>query len=140
VILEVEKERHTAEILLKSKYLDLTGKGETGDLYSSILRAIEKLERQTLKQKNKKIKTKRHIAKTKSVAERSGICISKAARKKTGDGILKEEAPRKPMHIDEALIELRQTENQFVVFRDVESGEVRVVYRRTDGSLGLISA
>ena len=44
------------------------------------------------------------------------------------------------MHIDEAVIELGQTDNHFVVFRDVESGEVRVVYRRKDGSLGLISA
>jgi putative sigma-54 modulation protein len=140
VILEVEKERHTAEILLKSKYLDLTGKGETGDLYSSILRAIEKLERQTLKHKTKKIETKRHIAKTKSVAERTGDTIRKGAHRRPGNGIMEEEAPRKPMHVDEAVLELEQTENPFVVFRDVESGEVRVVYRRKDGSLGLISA
>ncbi len=141
VILDTEKDRHTAEIVLKSKYLDLTGKGETGDLYSSILRAIEKLERQALKHKSKLIETKRRKAQTKSVAERSGSQPrSLPGRKKRGNGILEEEAPRKPMHIDEAVLELGQTENQFVVFREVESGEVRVVYRRKDGSLGLISA
>lgn len=140
VILDVVKDRHTAEILLKSKYLDLTGKGETPDLYSSILRAVEKLEKQTLKHKTKKIETKRHIAKTNSVAERSGTRIGKPSGKKPANGIKEEVAPRKPMHVDEAVHELKQTENPFVVFRDVESGEVRVIYRRKDGSLGLISA
>jgi len=68
VILDVEKDRHTAEVLLKSKRLDVTGSGETKDMYSSISRALEKLERQALKHKNKVIETKRHIAKAKSVA------------------------------------------------------------------------
>jgi putative sigma-54 modulation protein len=40
VIIDVEKERQTAEILLKSKLLNLTGKGQTDDMYSSIVRAI----------------------------------------------------------------------------------------------------
>lgn len=140
VILEVTKERHTAEINLKSRHIELTGKGETGDLYSSIVRAVEKIERQALKSKTKKIETKRHKAKTISVAQRGGTPPSNARKRKPRtDGILEEEAPRKPMHLDEAVVELGQTENPFVAFRDVESGEVRVVYRRKDGSLGLIS-
>ncbi len=142
VILDVEKARHCAEIIIKSKYLELTGRGETGDLYSSILRAIEKLERQAIKGKTKKIETKRHRAKTESVAKRSGIRPSgvRMQVRRRGNGIIEEEAPGKPMHLDEAVLELGQTENPFVVFRDVESGQVRVVFRRKDGSLGLISA
>src|SRR5437773_11196748 len=72
VILDVEKDRHTAEILLKSKLLDVTGTGETKDMYSSISRALEKLERKVLKYKNKVIENKRHITKTKSMAKKSG--------------------------------------------------------------------
>lgn len=141
VILEVEKERQTAEIILKSKYLNLTGKGETGDLYSSILRAVEKIERQAIKHKGKIIETKRHRAKTQSVAKRLGVRAGHVSgRLRPGNGIFEEEAPKKPMHLDEAVLELGQTEYPFVVFRDVESGEVRVVYRRKDGSLGLVSA
>ena len=140
VILDVEKARHSAEIVLKSKHLDITGRGETGDLYSSILRAIEKLERQTIKGKTKKIETKRHKAKSESVAERTGTRPhSIPGRRQRGNGITEEEAPGKPMHLDEAVLELGQTENPCVMFRDVESGKVRVVYRRKDGSLGLIS-
>ncbi len=139
VIIEVEKQRHTAEILLKSKLLNLTGKGETTDMYSSIIRAVEKLERQALKQKSKIIETKRQRAMAKSVALKSGEA-EKTAASLSGrrNGIQEEEAHKKPMAVEEAVLELGQSEYPFVVFRNVESGAVNVLYRRKDGSLGLI--
>ncbi len=139
VILDVEKDRHTAEVLLKSKRLDVTGSGETKDMYSSISRALEKLERQALKHKSKVIETKRHIAKAKSVAEKSGAGLRRASPRRR-DGIQEEEARRKPMAVEEAVLELGQSDYPFVVFRNVDSGEVNVLYRRKDGSLGLIQA
>ncbi len=139
VIIDVEKDRHTAEILLKSKLLDLTCKGETNDMYTSIVRAAEKLESQALRHKSKIIETKRHRAKVKSVAEKSGTqTASRPARR--SNGILEEEAHKKPMAVEEALLELKQSEYPFVVFRNVDSGAVNVLYRRKDGSLGLIHA
>ena len=139
VIIDVEKQRHTAEILLKSKLLDLTGKGQTADMYSSIIRAIEKLERQALKQKSKIIETKRQRAKAQSLAVKSGVG-EKTAAVASGrhNGIQEEEAHKKPMAVEEAVLELGQSGYPFVVFRNVESGAVNVLYRRKDGSLGLI--
>ena len=69
VVISVEKERQNVEILLKSRSLDLVGKGESNDLYNSVMLAIEKLERQTLKQKEKMIEGKRHKGREKSIAE-----------------------------------------------------------------------
>ncbi len=139
VIIDVEKQRHTAEILLKSKLLDLTGKGETADMYASIIRAVEKLERQALKKKSKIIETKRQRAKAKSVAVKSGVIESNAsAVAGRRNGIREEEARKKPMAIEEAVLELGHSDYPFVVFRNVESGAVNVLYRRKDGSLGLI--
>ena len=140
-ILDVEKERHTAEIVLKSKLLNITGKGQTENMYSSIVRALEKIERQALKHKSKIIETKRQRAKAESVALKTGIGLRTAAPGKArGNGILDEEAHRKPMAVEEAMLELGQSEYPFVVFRNVESGTVNVLYRRKDGSLGLIHA
>ncbi len=139
VIIDVEKDRHTAEILLKSKLLDLTCKGITNDMYSSIIRATEKLERQALRHKSKVIETKRHRAKVKSVAEKSGT-LPTPRRARRGNGIQEEEARQKPMAVEEAVLELGQSEYPFVVFRNVDSGAVNVLYKRKDGSLGLIQA
>ncbi len=141
VIIGVEKERQTAEILLKSKLLDLTGKGQTDDMYSSIVRAIEKIERQALKHKNKIIEGKRQRAKTKSVARKLGVNESSDALLAKQTEELREEKPqKKPMTVEEAAIELGHSDYPFVVFRNSESGDVNVLYRRKDGTLGLIHA
>ena len=42
------------------------------------------------------------------------------------------------MEVEEAVLELDQSSYPFVVFRNMESGEVNVLYRRKDGILGLI--
>jgi putative sigma-54 modulation protein len=139
VIIDVEKERHMAEILLKSKLLDITGRGETSDMYASIVLAIEKLERQAIKNKARRIETKRQKAKSKSVEVRSGMVRPKpSGRPERSARILEEEAPRQAMAVEEAAAELGQSENAFLVFRNVESGSMNVIYRRKDGSYGLI--
>ena len=141
VIIDVQKERQTAEILLKSKLLDLTGKGQTDDMYNSIVRAIEKLERQALKHKDKVIEVKRQRAKAKSVAKRLGTQSASArTAKDRDDSIQEEEAQRKPMAVEEAVIELNHSDYPFLVFRNTDSGAVNVLYRRKDGTLGLIRA
>ncbi len=139
VIIGVEKERQTVEILLKSKLLDLTGKVQTNDMYNSIVRAIEKLERQAIKQKSKIIEGKRQRARTRAVAATAKAADRAAqAKSRKSDGIYEEEIQKKPMLVEEALAELDHSDYPFVVFRNSESGAVNVLYRRKDGSLGLI--
>jgi len=138
VILEVAKDRHKAEILLKSKRMDIAVSGETQDMYSSILRAVEKLERQALKQKQRIIETKRQPPKTTAASGRSSAG-GPASRRSRSNGIFEEEAHRKPMALEEAVLELGSSEYPFVVFRNVDSGDVNVLYRRKDGALGLIN-
>lgn len=137
VIIDVAKTRHTAEILLKTKLLDLTGKGQTNDMYSSILIAVEKIERQALKHKNRIIETNRHRAQEKSVAAKTAL-PTPPPPPRPPDNIAEEEPHRKPMAVEEAVLELGQSEYPFVVFRNADSGEVNVLYRRKDGSLALI--
>jgi putative sigma-54 modulation protein len=139
VIVDVEKDRQTAEILLKSKLLDLTGKGQTHDMYQSIVLAVEKIERQALKHKGKMIEGKRQRSKAKSVAATLNIDEpTELTLAKKGKGVQEEDIQRKPMEIEEAVIELKHSDYPFVVFRNAESGDVNVLYRRKDGALGLI--
>jgi putative sigma-54 modulation protein len=141
VVIDVEKERQTAEILLKSKMPDLTGKGQTDDMYSSIMIAIDKLERQALKHKSKLIEGKRQRAKAKSAARKQGLNERSAGvLAPRANGVQEEDAQKKPMAVEEAVLELNQSEYPFVVFRNSESGDVNVLYRKRDGSLGLIRA
>ncbi|NWG13514.1 MAG: ribosome-associated translation inhibitor RaiA [Acidobacteria bacterium] len=141
VVIDAEKGRHAAEIVLRSKILNIAGKGETSDLYASILKAVDKLERQALRHKAKIIETKRQRARDRAEAEKSDLGRGARPGAVRRDGrILEEEVRGKPMAVEEAVLQLGESEYPFVVFRNVESGNVNVLYRRRDGSLGLIYA
>lgn len=53
VVLWITKHRHIAEIQVKSGGLSFTSTEETEDLYHSISQAVDKLERQVLRHKEK---------------------------------------------------------------------------------------
>ncbi|MBQ8342016.1 MAG: ribosome-associated translation inhibitor RaiA [Clostridia bacterium] len=46
----------------------------------------------------------------------------------------------KPMSVEEAIMQMNLLDHQFFVFRDAETNEPCVVYRRKDGDYGLIVA
>jgi putative sigma-54 modulation protein len=62
---------------------------------------------------------------------------TRASAKKRGS-IQEEEAQRKPMAVEEARLELDHSDYPFVVFRNSDSGDVNILYRKKDGTLGLI--
>ena len=140
VVVSVEKERQNVEILLKSRLLELTGKGSSNDLYNSVMLAIEKLERQALKQKGKMIEGKRQkAAREKAATSRTEAeePAPRAVKRKTAT-VREELLRKKPMTVEEAALELEQAEYPFVVFRNSESDEMNVLYRNKKGSLRVI--
>ena len=46
----------------------------------------------------------------------------------------------KPMDVQAAIMQMNLLDHNFFVFRDSETEEVNVVYRRTDGNYGLIES
>lgn len=44
----------------------------------------------------------------------------------------------KPMDVEEAILQMELLGHSFFVFRDIETDEINVVYRRNDGGYGLI--
>jgi len=63
VVLTVEKFRHIAEITILGDRLNLIGKEETNDMYSAIDMALDKIEKQ-IKKNKQKIRERRSGAKT----------------------------------------------------------------------------
>ena len=46
--------------------------------------------------------------------------------------------PIKPMDVDEAILQMNMIGHEFYMFRNSESGEISVVYKRKNGDYGLI--
>ena len=47
--------------------------------------------------------------------------------------------PIRPMSIEEAALRLDDSKNEFIVFRDLDTDKIAVMYKRRDNNIGLIS-
>ncbi|HYJ86434.1 MAG TPA: ribosome-associated translation inhibitor RaiA [Pyrinomonadaceae bacterium] len=136
VIIAVEKNRHIGELVVHWRDHTLTAKEVNADMYMALTRAMEKVEKQSIKLKKKIIDRKQGARRTGAVAP-------------TPDGQL-EATPRpariiparrysiKPMTAEEAALRLSSEADQFVVFRDADTERIGVLYKRKDGNFGLI--
>jgi len=135
VVLSVEKFRHMAEINIFGDRLNLIGKEETIDMYSAIDLALDKLEKQIKKSKQKirerragsKVSAKEMIAETTAVPEGA-----------SGRRIIITNIEYKPMDVDEAAMQMDLVSDNFLVFTNAKTDKVNVLYRRKDGHYGLI--
>ena len=49
-----------------------------------------------------------------------------------------EQVYAKPMHLDEAVVDLNLSGGEFMVFTNRSTNRINVLYKRKDGNLGLI--
>jgi putative sigma-54 modulation protein len=62
-----------------------------------------------------------------------------AEPERTGPTVIRtQKFPARAMTVEEAVMQMDLLENSFLVFRSSETGQVSVVYRRSDGNYGLI--
>ena len=136
VILAVEKNRQTGEIIVHWLNHTLKAADTNADMYMALSRAIGKIEKQALKLK-KKIVDRKHTSVKTSVAAPNP------------DGNLKAAPPPvriinasrygvKPMTAEEAALDLSSKPDNFIVFRDADTGRIGILYKRQDGNFGLI--
>ncbi|MFO7837958.1 MAG: ribosome-associated translation inhibitor RaiA [Desulfosalsimonadaceae bacterium] len=138
VVLSVEKIRHITEIKLLGDRLTLNCREESNDMYSSIDLALDKLEKQ-LKKNKQKVRQHRQgprgELKEKSLQETAGADV---AEEYTNPRIRVQNIEYKPMDIEEAGMQLELTPDNFLVFTNARTNRINVIYRRNDGDLGLI--
>ena len=132
VILAVEKHRHIAELLVKGKTTILSGTETTGDMYSSLGGVLETITRQARKFKEKHWGNKRRAKKTVlqlGVFKPSAIVSDATGRPRL---IKKSTLVVKALSIEDAVVEMEASRNDFIVFRNMETDLVSVVYKRAD--------
>jgi putative sigma-54 modulation protein len=135
VVLTVEKFRHTAEINIAGDRLSINGKEETNDMYSAIDMALDKLEKQ-IKKSKQKIRERRTSSKNRNRAmlEEEGTLPEDEGERQ----IKIMNIEYKPMDVDEAVLQMDLIEDNFLVFTNAKSDQINVLYRRRDGHFGLI--
>lgn len=135
VVLSVEKFRHMAEINIVGDRLNIYGKEVTDDMYSAIDIALDKLEKQIKKNKQKirKHRTGGKSSTRENVVEDIPFMEDDSARH-----IIVKNIEYKPMDVDEAIMQMGLINDNFLVFTDARTNQINVLYRRKDGNFGLI--
>jgi putative sigma-54 modulation protein len=136
-ILSVEKSRQIAELNVKWRDRKLNVKDSNKDMYHAITKAVEKVEKQAVKNKSKKVTQKQTATKRSMVAQTFEKEVEAAPLPPKIINARRYQI--KPMTSEEAVITLQaEKENQFIVFRDAETESFSVIYKRKDGNFGLI--
>jgi len=133
IVLKVEKDRYLAEVNVVSNRFTIRGSGVTSDLYVSIDTAIDKVNRQAKRHKEK-IQSHRFRGGLKKVVSTSRNLPSDTQPKIVQ--VIRKIV--KPMNVDEAAIQLDLEGNIFLVFLNRDTNQVNVIYKRKGGDFGLI--
>ena len=139
VALSVEKKRQIVEVTLQASRAIIRAEVETGDMYASIDKVVDRLERKIQKYKDKYLKKSHpHSNLNKNV----NINIESNIQEKILDEGFKivktKKFPVKPMSVEEASMQMELLGHNFFVFANDRTNIINVIYKRKDGNLGLI--
>ncbi len=133
--LKVEKHRHIAEALVKVNGVVFQALEETDAMYASVDMAIQKIERQLRKYKEKlrNHRLRQEASAHDQVQEDGSVPGGVASKiKKIKDIQIQ------PMTLEEAASQIESLGEEFFLFGNRENDRLNVLYKRKDGSLGLI--
>lgn len=149
-ILDVQKNRHIAEIILFcTNHITIDASTESQDMYAAIDETISKIARRMRKHKTRLLKKQR--------ANRGRDTIrhldEKVFAANVLDSISEEEDPEtdpEPMIVhtesyrlrtllkEEAIMELELSDKPFIAFTNERRGVLQIIYRRSDGDYAVI--
>jgi putative sigma-54 modulation protein len=134
---EKHRQRHRVDI---DVYLKTPGGGalhawdESNDIYMSLEFAIDDIERQLTRLKERRIEQRKEVAREKEKSH-SEVFQSSPSYLITEEKL----SIPKPLTVEEALMVLEEEGRFFLVFNNAETGGLRVIYRKKSGKYGLVS-
>jgi putative sigma-54 modulation protein len=154
VILEVDKYRHRAEVVLVCcNHITIEASNESPDLYASLDQVIDKVARQMRKFKTRLLRSHRprrqesirylpeKVYEADAFDDLEPVTAkgyTETAPPPEPEVVQTEQYAVKPMFVDEAVLQMEMSARQFLVFQNAKSEKVNVLYRRKNGDFGLI--
>ena len=149
-ILDVQKNRHVAEIILFcANHIVIDASSETEDMYKSIDETIDKIARRMRKQKTRLLK--RHRPRPEDTIKHLDENVYASDILDTLDAEVEQTEDPEPVIIhresfrlrtlfkEEAIMELELTDRPFVLYKNARRGVYQIVYRRNeDGEYSIV--
>ena len=134
VVVRVYPNKQKIEVTIPTKFAVLRAEVVHDDLYAAIDLAIDKLEDQIRRQKTRLTrKNKEKLAYAFLETEELDEEYDEADEVVKTKSIVPD-----TMELDEAIMRMEMLNHNFFIYRDDETKEIAVVYKRHDGGYGLI--
>lgn len=144
-VLQVEKYRNICEILIVGKEHDVKSIQESDEsMQDAINAALDHVKRQAQKHREK-IRDHRGGPKASAIDTDWTVQVLEPGKLREIDDhnrpriIKTNNLPIRPMSIEQAALLLDDSRNEFIVFRDLDTDKVSVLYKMRDKNLGLIA-
>lgn len=134
VVYSVERNWKIIEITINLPGTILRVEESSDDMYTSIDKAIDVLERQIRKYKTRLQKRNQ----TGETIRFENVIPLKENEDEKPRIVKTKRFGMKPMSVEEAVLQMELLRHNFFVFMNADSEEVSVVYKRKDGNYGLI--
>ncbi|HVM90794.1 MAG TPA: ribosome-associated translation inhibitor RaiA [Verrucomicrobiae bacterium] len=140
VILDVEKERHIAEIVIHAAGRTVTAKEESSDLYAAIDLASDKVDEQLRRYKEKR-RVHRPEHRSRSRPESWAPPSLPELMIETEHRVSSMRTLRlTPMSVPEAVSAMEQSDSAHWIFVNKDNRRVTVLYRKPDKTYGVVEA
>lgn len=158
VTMDIQKNHHVVGILVKLDHFVIRSEASTTDMYVSIDQAIDRLQKQIRRWKEK---IQAHTSKKLSFVDMKVNVIQRPyteldefneeieseskqdfeKRMLPGHVVGEEKTmPMKDLLQDEAIMKMELSGEPFLLYRSEEDRKIKVIYRREDGNYGIIHA
>ena len=129
VVLSVERTyRQRVDVMFTLNGVVINAHEVMDDMYAAVDRIVDKLE----------VRLKRFREKVKRYRETRPKFAATALEEEGAKIFVTKPVDAKPMDPEEAAMQLAASGNNFIIFRDIERGNVCVMYKRKDANYGLI--
>ena len=126
-----KKNRQTVEITIKSGGFIFRAEETAYDMEDALEKVVDVLVRQIRKNKTKLEKRMR--------AGAFDMFADSAAEEESDFKIIRtKQLHIKPLDVEEAILQMNLIGHEFFMFRNAQTGEINVVYRRHDGTYGVL--
>ncbi|MBR3523668.1 MAG: ribosome-associated translation inhibitor RaiA [Bacilli bacterium] len=133
VVVKIRGKEQIVEVTIPLKRVLLRCEESHDDLYAAIDIVSDKIERQIRKNKT------RMSRKYKDEGIGVNFDLVEAPKEEEDKTIVKrKQIEMKPMSEEEAILQMELLGHEFFVFKNIDSDEVDVLYRRKDGDYGII--
>ena len=128
-------QNHVAEATVWTNGPVLRAREASGDMRASIDQLVAKLERQIRRYRTRGRDRRRRAARALGPAPDTIGVMTEGDESQI---VKTKQFALNPMNAEEAVLQLELVGHDFFVFKNADSGDVNVVYRRHDGGYGLI--